>query len=167
MEVLGNGIAGIECATNQAIAFTREIKPIIFNKFLFYYLKCTRAELISLGKGGTQQTISQTVLKEVSFPTPPLNEQKRIIDKVEHLLNKIDEAKRLIDEAKETFQLRRAAILDKAFRGELSAKWRNNNEGTSVKELLDMVKEEQERYYNKNPKNRLYDAVLIIYVNLS
>ena len=33
----------------------------------------------------------------------------------------------MIDEAKETFELRRAAILDKAFRGELTAEWRKEN----------------------------------------
>ena len=43
------------------------------------------------------------------------------------LLDKINQAKQLIEEAKETFELRRAAILDKAFRGELTRKWREEN----------------------------------------
>lgn len=64
--------------------------------------------------------VSPMTMNLLPFPLPPLNEQKRIADKVERLLNKIDEAKRLIEEAKESFELRRAAILDKAFRGELT-----------------------------------------------
>jgi len=58
-------------------------------------------------------------LRESVLPIAPINEQKRIAEKVERLLSKIDEAEQLIDEAKETFEPRRSAILDKAFRGEL------------------------------------------------
>jgi type I restriction enzyme, S subunit len=46
------------------------------------------------------------------------------ISRLESLLEKINEAKRLIEEAKETFASRRAAIFTKAFRGELTEKWR-------------------------------------------
>lgn len=47
---------------------------------------------------------------------------------MERFLSKIEEAKQLIEEAKETFELRRAAILDKAFHGELTRKWREENQ---------------------------------------
>jgi len=68
--------------------------------------------------------VSPKAMANLLFPLPPLNEQKRIADKVERLLDKINQAKQLIEEAKATFELRRAAILDKAFRGELTRKWR-------------------------------------------
>ncbi|MGG4171427.1 restriction endonuclease subunit S [Bacillus safensis] len=71
--------------------------------------------------------VSPKAMDNMFFPLPPFHEQKRIADKVEHLLSKIDEAKQLIEEAKETFELRREAILDKAFRGELTKKWREQN----------------------------------------
>lgn len=74
-------------------------------------------------------------MQQISFTSPPPNEQKRIADKVERLLDKINRAKQLIDEAKETFELRRAAILDKAFRGELTAKWREENPDVELKSL--------------------------------
>ncbi|MEB5478284.1 restriction endonuclease subunit S [Shouchella clausii] len=79
--------------------------------------------------------VSPMTMNLLPFPLPPLNEQKRIADKVERLLNKIDEAKRLIEEAKESFELRRAAILDKAFRGELTKGGRVQNLDNDDKDI--------------------------------
>ncbi|EPZ0458623.1 restriction endonuclease subunit S [Bacillus sp. CD3-5] len=97
-----------------------------------YLVHCINSPIVrqvaeSLGKGSTRKRINLKDVKKLPIPLPPLNEQKRIAEKVERLLNKIEEAKQLIEEAKETFELRRAAILDKAFRGELTAKWREKN----------------------------------------
>ena len=55
---------------------------------------------------------------------------------MERLLSKIEEAKQLIEEAKKTFELRRAAILDKAFRGELTRKWREEHPDIENAEVL-------------------------------
>lgn len=104
-------------------------------RFLYYYLR----KLFLSGK--IQKLASQTTnianingkkIQSLTIPLPPINEQKRIVDKVEHLLNKIDQAKQLIEEAKETFELRRAAILDKAFRGRLTTGWRKSNKDTAA-----------------------------------
>ncbi|WP_415273208.1 restriction endonuclease subunit S [Bacillus siamensis] len=81
------------------------------------FRKQARAEMT--GAVG-QQRVPKKFLESYLFALPPLSEQKRIADKVERLLSKIEEAKQLIEEAKETFELRRAAILDKAFRGEIT-----------------------------------------------
>jgi type I restriction enzyme S subunit len=86
---------------------------------------------------------------------------------VERLLNKIDEAKQLIDKAKETFELRRAAILDKAFRGELTAKWRNTHnifsewEETTLGELIEAGP--QNGLYK--PKSAYGDGTLIVRID--
>ncbi len=110
------GILGIEASTNQACAVGIPYKNTTA-KFMFYYFLSKRNQLIQLGKGGAQPNISQAIIKKFPFTLPPLYEQNRIVNKLKKLLNKIDHAKQLIEEAKETFELRRAAILDKAFRG--------------------------------------------------
>lgn len=145
------GVADIPCATNQAIAYAN-VNHSTLNMYLFYYLMCNKGRLIALGKGGTQQNISQTVLKSLSFPLPPIEEQKRIVDKVERLLDKINQVKQLIEEAKETFELRRATILDKAFRGELTAKWREENKNKTISgmELFDAIKSERLKNVDSN-----------------
>lgn len=66
-------------------------------------------------------------VKEARFPLPPLQEQKRIVQKLSSMLEKLKQAKELICEAKETFENRRAAILDLAFTGKLTEKWREKN----------------------------------------
>jgi len=75
------GIAGVELTTNQAIAFT-DPRPVEA-KYLFYYLLHRRPELARLGKGGTQQNISQTVIKAFPFILAPLPEQRRIVEGIE------------------------------------------------------------------------------------
>ncbi|MDF2590895.1 MAG: restriction modification system specificity domain protein [Clostridia bacterium] len=61
------------------------------------------------------------------LPLPPIREQQRIVDIIETLFLKIDKAQELINEASEEFEDRKAAILAKAFRGELTKKWRKEH----------------------------------------
>ena len=58
---------------------------------------------------------------------PPLAEQRRIVAKLDSLLGKLRAARDLIDAARESFALRRAAILHKAFSGHLTAEWRKEH----------------------------------------
>ncbi|MEK4965498.1 restriction endonuclease subunit S [Weizmannia sp. FSL K6-3076] len=104
---------------------------IVCNRYLYYYIN-TYVKQLKENSKGIIPGISREDILNAPFPLASLKEQKRIVDKVERLLSKIDEAKGLIEEAKETFELRRAAILDKAFRGELTRKWREANLSTTI-----------------------------------
>jgi len=104
---------------------------IVCNRYLYYYIN-TYVKQLKENSKGIIPGISREDILNAPFPLASLKEQKRIVDKVDRLLSKIDEAKRLIEEAKETFELRRAAILDKAFRGELTRKWREANLSTTI-----------------------------------
>ncbi|MFB5760926.1 restriction endonuclease subunit S [Paenibacillus medicaginis] len=121
------GILGLDAATNQACAVGHPLK-LLNPVYMYYFFLSNKQVLINLGKGGAQPNISQLVIKSFPFVLPPLNEQERIADKIESLFAKIDEAKRLIAEAKASFELRRASILDKAFRGELTRELRADNQ---------------------------------------
>ncbi|MED3056089.1 restriction endonuclease subunit S [Bacillus thuringiensis] len=123
-------------------------------KYLYWYLKFSKFYLESMASGSTFKELSGAKCKDIQLPLPPINEQKRIAEKVEHLLNKIEEAKRLIEEAKETFELRRAAIFDKAFRGELTKKWRSKNPNISF-QLIE-IEEERKKLKEKYLRSKSY-----------
>lgn len=121
------GILGIPAATNQACACAI-VKPSTDYKYLFYYAQSQKDDFIKKGKGGAQPNISQEIIKFHQFPLPPLAEQQRIVDRIESLFTKLDEAKEKAQAVVDSFETRKAAILHKAFTGELSAKWREEHD---------------------------------------
>lgn len=64
---------------------------------------------------------------KLSLPLPPLSEQQRIVERIEELFAKLDEAKERLQEVADSFAVRKAAILHKAFTGELTTQWRREN----------------------------------------
>ncbi len=75
--------------------------------------------------GTTRLRISRKNLGEIPFPLPPtLAEQQRIVNRIESMFAKLDEAKDKAQNVVDGFETRKAAILHKAFTGELTAKWR-------------------------------------------
>lgn len=67
-------------------------------------------------------------LQEFPIPVPPLTQQQRIVDRIESLFAKLDEAKQKAQDALDSFETRKAAILHKAFTGELTAQWRKEHD---------------------------------------
>lgn len=92
-------------------------------KFIYYFLLCICNELQEAGNG-LIPGISRSDILGKAFPLPPLFEQQRIVDRIENLFVKLDEAKEKAQAAIDGFELRRSAILHKAFTGELTEKWR-------------------------------------------
>lgn len=64
---------------------------------------------------------------KLTLPLPPLSEQQRIVERIEELFAKLDEAKERLHEVADSFAVRKAAILHKAFTGELTKQWRLEN----------------------------------------
>lgn len=115
--------------TNQAIAFVR----LFADKIDVNYIRNT-IESPLINSVLTKQTkvtsipnLTLEIIKDCPIPLPPLSEQQRIIERIEVLFAKLDEAKERLQEVADSFAVRKAAILHKAFTGELTQQWRREN----------------------------------------
>lgn len=115
-----------EGTTNQQI---NSAIPKINSLCLYYYL-CTEnfvQNLLSMASATTIAIVNKSKMESCAFPLPPLLEQQRIVERIEELFSKLDEAKERLQEVADSFAVRKAAILHKAFTGELTQQWRREN----------------------------------------
>ena len=82
------GIVGTEMCCNQGFK-NLVCSPVIFNNYLFWFLKGKTAYLNSLGRGATFKEISKGIVESIQIPLPPLDIQRQIadtLDKVTELI---------------------------------------------------------------------------------
>ena len=116
-------IAANSLCTNQGFKSFLPSSAFI-SKYLYWYLKSNVELLKSYASGTTFLELSASKASLVKFPLPPLAEQQRIVERIENLFAKLDEAKEKLQNTLDAFETRKAAILHKAFTGELTANWR-------------------------------------------
>lgn len=155
------GILSIEATTNQACACAIVNKNILF-KYVFHYLIYQKEAFINKSKGGAQPNLSQEIIKKHEIPLPPINEQQRIVNRIESLFTKLDKAKELIENTLAQFEQNKMAILHKAFTGELTVKWRKKNnidlsswKKYELKEVFKVVKDK----YNPQIENQIVNYI--------
>lgn len=112
------GIAGVDMATNQAIACARPLE-VVTRDWLFWWLRYQRNDLLSAGKGGTQANISQTVLKAWPIPVAPLSEQERIVAAIEEAFSLLDAGEAGLHATRTRLKRMRDSVLAAAVTGQL------------------------------------------------
>lgn len=126
-----------EGTTNQQI---NSAIPKINSLCLYYYL-CTEnfvQNLFSMASATTIAIVNKSKMESCAFPLPPLSEQQRIVERIEELFAKLDEAKERLQEIADSFAVRKAAILHKAFTGELIGK--KIEQLVPLESLVDLIK---------------------------
>ena len=99
-------------------------------KYTFWFIsqeQFIRGGIATYSGTAGQQRISMDYVRTYPIPVPPLLEQQRIVDRIESLFAKLDEAKQKALATLDSFETRKAAILHKAFTGELTAQWRKEH----------------------------------------
>ncbi|MFY4782112.1 restriction endonuclease subunit S [Aliarcobacter butzleri] len=104
----------IEVSTNQG--FTNFIcKDLLLNKYLAFCLNRFTSDITDLSNSTTFKEVSKSSLKDFEIPLPPLEEQKRIVAKLDILFAKIDKAIALHQKNCEEANVFMASVLNDVF----------------------------------------------------
>jgi type I restriction enzyme S subunit len=108
----------VPMATNQGCKSLIPKDGLDFS-FLYYYLKANVEYLESLGTGTTFKELSGTQLKTVGIPVPSLEEQRKIVARLDSMRAKTSEMVAAYDAKLTAAKNLRQSILEAAFAGEL------------------------------------------------
>lgn len=129
--IAGNGAFHVNYYDGEFNAYQRTYViqnfKAVNGKFVYYHTLRDIQNITSGNRGSTIRYIRLGDLTGSLFPLPPIPEQHRIVARIESLFEKLDHARELVQSALDSFESRKAAILHKAFAGELTAKWREKN----------------------------------------
>ena len=115
------------CFVNKLCAFVPHGK--INPKYLYYAIQSDAfKKQFDAKKHGLIGGVSVKEVSSIFVPFAPIESQNKIVELIESVFNKLDEASEKAQEVVDGFETRKAAILHKAFSGELTAKWREENE---------------------------------------
>ena len=90
------------------------------NKFLCYYLNCFNYK--GYVSGTTRLKLTQGEMKKIKIPTPPVEEQERIVSRIEELFSEIDSGVETLLKTKEQLCVYKQAVLKEAFVGKFTEK---------------------------------------------
>lgn len=113
------GILNLETSTNQAVCAIMPNKELE-TKYLFHFLFSIRNKMIKDAFGGAQSNISQTYLKQIKIPLPPLEIQKQIVKLLEKHLQHADKTGEFIESALNKAKQLKQSLLKSAFLGKLT-----------------------------------------------
>ena len=99
----------------------------ISSKYLNYQIQFLRqkGEFVAVAQRAVNQSsINQRKLKAFELVLPPLNEQHRIVAKIEELFSELDKGVESLKTARAQLNVYRQAVLKHAFEGKLTEQWR-------------------------------------------
>jgi type I restriction enzyme, S subunit len=143
------GILGIAAATNQACANCIPDKDVVDPRFLFWYLRGQRQVLLDSGKGGTQANITNQIIREWPFLLPPLAEQRRIVRKVDELIERLASIRTRISRVSAILKRFRQAVLVAACSGRLTIDWRESHgDIATARDLIRQILDDRTHRYH-------------------
>ena len=140
-------LRGLEGAYNVALMKAEPNTNLFDKEFLYYFLQTPQlfnyvasASLRTAGQDGVRKEL----LDNYPVFVPPLNEQRRIVAKIEALKARSQRVKEELEAIPALLNQFRQSVLAAAFRGDLTADWREKNpdvESASV--LLERIRAER------------------------
>lgn len=102
-------ILGIDACTNQNIASFIFNEKYVISEYVWIWAKSKYDEHRGYGHGGAQPALNAKKVKSFVFRLPPIEEQKRIVAKVDELMTLCDTLKEKINLSQE-IQLQLAGV---------------------------------------------------------
>ena len=110
----------IPANTNQALAIIKGTSNTLISKFLLWQLEYYVQKVKSKARGGAMNNVSLEDLKNLNVYVPPLQEQQRIVAKIEELFSELDKGIETLKTAQQQLKVYRQAVLKYAFEGKLT-----------------------------------------------
>ena len=118
-----NWASGLFYATEHAVVVT--CSKVVFDRWAYYIL--SDMNLNQYATATAQPGLAVGNIEHLPLALSPLPEQHRIVDQIERLFAELDEAKERAQAVIDSYEGRKASILHRAFTGELTEEWRQNN----------------------------------------
>jgi len=108
-------------------------------------------QLKFLTKGTTPPRVNLGHIRSLKVDLPPLNEQHRIVSKIEELFSELDKGVENLTTARAQLKVYRQALLKHAFEGKLTEQWRaeHTDQLETTDQLLARIKKEREKRYQE------------------
>ena len=125
-----------------------QINSSYLNYYLLFFYKSGEIVKYQAGSNNLRNLKFDQYLS-ITVPIPPINEQKRIVAKIEELFSELDNGIESLKAAREQLKVYRQAVLKHAFEGKFTASWReqNKDELETADQLLEHIKQEREAQY--------------------
>ncbi|NOJ96594.1 hypothetical protein HMI51_27115 [Corallococcus coralloides] len=147
-----------ECIHQNHVFRARLRTPEIVPKLVSMYANWF-GQAYFLGQGKQTTNLASINLKTLSkfpFPLPPVNEQRRIVAKLEALLARSRRAKRALDAVPTLLERFRQSVLAAAFHGDLTQDWREANPNVEpASKLLERIRSERRRCWEEAELERM------------
>ncbi len=117
------------------------------SKFIFYFFRNHANELAKQATGTTFKAVNKKTVENIPFVLPPLNEQRRIVAKIEALFSELEAGVAALEAARTRLKRYRQALLKAAFEGRLTEDWRQAHRDAlePAETLLARIRAERER----------------------
>jgi len=87
---------GIDCAIGRSVAALRPLSSQIMQKYLFYFLRMKMSEIRNSQQGSAQGVINKSNINNMIIPLPKISIQKKIIQKLDYILEQLEEKNKAI-----------------------------------------------------------------------
>lgn len=125
---------------------------ILSKDYLFYFLYFQYQYINSNIKGTGIPHVNPLILWNILLPLAPLNEQNRIVSRIDELFSELENNEKNLLLAQKQLGIYKQSLLKFAFEGRLTEQWRKENKPESVEKLLERIKRDKIARYEEEMK---------------